>query len=240
MSVLTERLFSTAELEEVFDHSPLREVAFEVRFPVRLRVAAEMWRLQERLVHKYPEAGREQSIQATGAVSDVAVFQNSAESRVIKVSHQNFVIAFTRYVRFGEFKSEALEQTEQFCSTFGIEAFSRVGLRYVNQITLPTTDPASLLVYLRPPIAFNSFAVNDVDHFALELRARYREHLVTMRTALIPGLLRTYVLDIDCHKGERTTAEEYPTLLDHFHDSAQRVFLDHITEEYKKVMRGPK
>jgi uncharacterized protein (TIGR04255 family) len=232
--------FTPEELKEVFQNSPLREVAFEVRFPPRLRVPAEIWRLQDKLVQKYPEVGRETSIQANGAVTDVAVFQNPAESRVIKVSHQNFVIAFTRYVRFEEFKAEVLNETELFCSIFDIDLFSRIGLRYVNQITLPSTEPASLIAYLRPLVSFNSFAVEMVDQFALELRTHYRDHSATIRTALLPGLLRTYVLDIDCHTSVLTPAQECPMLLDRFHDSAQRVFLDHITEEYKHVMRGPK
>ena len=240
MDGLTNKVFSAEELDEVFPESPLREVAFEVRFPPRLRVPAEIWRLQDQLVHKYPEVGKETVIQAVGAVTDVAVFQNPAESRLIKVSHQNFVIAFTRYVRFEDFKEEVLQQTEQFCSIFGIDVFSRVGLRYVNEISLPSGDPSSLLKYIHPPVSFSSFSEELVDQFAVELRAHYMDHFITIRSALLPGLIRTYVLDIDCHISELTAAQQYPTLLDRFHDSAQRVFLDHITEEYKQVMRGTK
>src|SRR5258706_1593333 len=94
---LAEKEFTADELGEIFPNSPLREVAFEIRFPPRLRVPAEIWRLQDQLVHKYPEVGKETTIQAAGAVTDVAVFQNPAENRLIKVSQQNFVIAFTRY-----------------------------------------------------------------------------------------------------------------------------------------------
>ena len=240
MNGLANQEFTAEELREVFPQSPLREVAFEVRFPPRLRVPAEIWRLQEQLVHKYPEVGRESLIQASGSVSDVAVFQNEVESRVIKVSHQNFVIAFTKYVRFEEFKAEVLQETELFRSIFDIDVFSRIGLRYVNQITLPTTDPGSLLRYLHPTINFESFPVEMVDQFVLELRTHFRDHYLTLRTAMLPGLLRTYVLDIDCHTSAVTSGDAYPSLLDQFHDSAQRVFLNHITEEYKQVMKGEK
>lgn len=222
----------------MFLHSPLREVAFELRFPPRLRVPAEIWRLQDQLVQAYPEVGKEATMQATGAVSDVAVFQNSEERRVIKVSHSNFVIAFTRYVRFDDFKSEVLRQTEQFCGLFGIEEFSRIGLRYVNEIALPNAEPLSK--YLSPSLSFTSFPEELVDQFAVEVFAKYREHPMTVRSALLPGLVRTYVLDIDCHTSARSSAAEHPILLDRFHESAQRVFLDHVTEEYKQVMRGRK
>lgn len=232
------RPFTTEELSEVFPNSPLREVAFEVRFTPRLRVPAELWRLQDQLVNEYPEVGKESSLQANANVLEIAVFQNRSESRVIRVSHQNLIIAFTRYVRFNDFKSEVLKQTELFCSTFEIDAFTRIGLRYVNEIGLPSAEPSSLPIYLRPIISFDRFPLEQVDHFALELRSHYKNHFVTLRSALLRGLLPTYILDTECHTNMPTPTKEYPALLDEFHDSAQRLFLDHITEEYKDVMRG--
>ncbi len=200
---------------------------------------AEIWRLQDNLVHKYPEVGRETNIQANGTVTDSHIFQNLTENRLIKVSQQNFVIAFTRYVRFEDFKEEVLQQAQQFCSIFDIDVFSRVGLRYVNEISLPGV-PSSLTKHVRPPLSFDSFPEHLVDQFALELRTHFKEHFITIRSALLPGEIQTYVLDIDCHTSALTPAQEYPALLDRFHDSAQRVFLEHITEDYKEIMRGTK
>jgi uncharacterized protein (TIGR04255 family) len=233
------RIITAEELEEVFPESPLREVDFEIRFSPRLRVPAEIWQLQDKLVSDYPEVGKESTLQPGGVV-DVSVFQNRSDHRVIKVSHENFVIAFTRYVRFRDFKAEVLKQTELFCSTFGIDAFTRIGLRYVNEIMLPTPERSSLLAYLRPVIAFDHFPLDTIDQFVAELRARYQDHSVTLRSALLPDLLRTYILDIDCHSNRSISLRDYPALLDRFHDSAQRLFLDHVTEEYKQTMRGKK
>jgi len=191
-------------------------------------------------VAEYPDVRKESIVQPPGAVIDVAVFQSPTESRVIKVSHQNFLVAFTRYIRFEEFKAEVLARTAQFCSAFGIEAFSRVGLRYVNEISLPSPDPGALTTYLRPLVKFDRFPADVLEQFAAEFRARYRGHLVTLRSALLPGMLKTYVLDIDCHTDVTTSTVEYPALLDKFHDSSQRLFLDHITEDYKEILRGKK
>ncbi len=237
---LATRTFTPEELEEVFPRPPLREVAFELRFSPRLRVQAEIWRLQDQLVSKYPEVGKESAIQPNGAVIDVAVFQHPAESRVIKVSYQNFLIAFTRYTRFEDFKEEVANRTEQFCSVFEIDALTRVGLRYVNEIVLPSAEPSSLFTYVRPTVSFDRFPIDLLEQFAVELRSHYKDHLVTVRSALLPGVLRTYVLDIDCHTSTVTAVRDCPALLDQFHHSAQTLFLDHITEEYKDVMRGKK
>jgi uncharacterized protein (TIGR04255 family) len=234
---LASRTFTTEELEEVFARPPLREVAFEVRFQPRLRVQAEIWRLQEQLATRYPEVGKESALQTNGTIFDVAVFSSSSECRVIKVTHQNFLIAFTRYSRFEDFREEVVTRTEQFCTTFGIDSLTRVGLRYVNEIILPTPEPSSLLTYVRPLVTFDRFPVEQVDQLAVEIHSRYRSHLLTVRTALLPGVLRTYVLDIDCHNNTEVSVRNYAAMLGDFHDSAQRLFLDHITEDYKDLMR---
>lgn len=237
---LTTRSFTPEELEEVFPRPPLREVVFEVRFSPRLRVPAEIWKLQDQLVSSYPAVNKEPAIQANGTVTDVAVFQSPAESRVVKVSYQSFLVAFSRYTKFEDFREELKKRTDQFCSIFGIDAFTRVGLRYVNEISVPSQDPFSLLTYVRPYVNFERFPLGLVDQFAVELLSHYRDHLVTLRSALLPGLLRTYVLDIDCHTGASISVQEYTARVNQFHDSAQRLFLDHITDEFKEIMRGKK
>jgi uncharacterized protein (TIGR04255 family) len=235
---LVGKQLTTEELEEVFPRPPLREVAFEIRFSPRLRVQGELWRLQEQFRGTYPEVSRENALQPNGNILDVAVFANPPESRVIKITHQSFLMAFTRYKNFEDFKDAVIGPTEQFFSTFEINSFTRVGLRYVNEIVLPSLEPSSLLNYVRPIIKFDRFAVELTPQFAVELHSQYEGHLVTVRTALLPGARRTYVLDIDCHTSATTASNTYPDLLDRFHDGAQRIFLEHVTEEYKEYMRG--
>ncbi len=237
MTVLTKK-FTKKELDEVFPHPPLREVAFEIRFTPRLRVHAEIWRLQDQLVATYPDVSSESSILSNGAVLEVNVFQDTTGSRVIKVSSQNYVIAFSRYTCFEDFKDEVAGRAEQFCSTFGITSFTRLGLRYVNEVVLPTAEPASLIRYVRPFATFDRFPLDRIEQFATEFRSQYQNHLVTVRGVLLPGVLRTYVLDIDCYTESSRSAADFQSLLDDFHGSAQQIFLDHITDDYKAVMRG--
>ena len=238
MADLTTREYRNSELEEVFSKPPLREVAFEIRFTPRLRVQAEIWRLQDQLVDVYPVVSTESAIQTNGAVIDISVFQDPVAARTLKVSSQNFVVAFSRYLCFEDFKEEITARVRQFCSTFGVDSFTRVGLRYVNEISMPELSVDSLLEYVRPMVDFDRFPLRDIDQFATEVRAQYRSHMVTVRGVLLPGLLRTYVLDIDCHTESPKSSVSYPELLELFHDSAQRIFLDHITDRFKEVMRG--
>jgi uncharacterized protein (TIGR04255 family) len=240
MTVATDS-FPQHILDEVFPRPPLREVSFEIRFATRLRVNAELWKIQEEIVDTYPVVGSEQLVQPSG-ITAVNVFQNPISGRVIKVSQENFVVAFTRYVRFEDFKEEVINRSSQFCSKFDVHAVNRLGLRYVNNILIPSSEKTSgLLKFVRPFVDFERVPVDHVEQFVSEVRMRERGHMVTLRGALLAPLddgRRVYVLDIDCHSAGEHRATEVPALLDRYHETAQMFFLDHVTDEYKDVMRG--
>jgi len=223
MTVAT-RFLTKSELDEVFQANPIREVDFEIRFDPRLRVAPEMWRFQEDLETEYPEVGLETALLPNGATVSVTVFQNRMKARVIKVSPQNMALAFSDYSNFEDFKEEVLRRSGRFCEIFNISSLTRVGLRYVNEISLPTQQPESLRTYVKPLVEFDRIPLDSVQQFALQ----------------IAGPIRTYVLDIDAYAETVKATAQIGMLLDRFHDSVQRVFLNHVTDEYKQVMRGNK
>jgi uncharacterized protein (TIGR04255 family) len=110
----------------------------------------------------------------------------------------------------------------------------------VNQLVLPSVKVADLGIFVRPIINFNRFPAESVSQFAVELYSQFDNHRVTLRSALLPGDSPAYVLDIDCYASTETAVSAYADLLNQFHDSAQKLFLDHLTEEYKQIMRGKK
>ena len=234
--------FTRKQLDEVFLHPAIREVAFEIRFTPRLRVPAELWRLQDQFVDEYPNVGTEPLMQSSGSMLPVNTFQNPTTGRLMKVSQQNFVIAFTKYSNFEDFKEEALEKANLFCSTFEIKAFTRIGLRYINHIALPPAESASsLLKYVRPLTDFENLSIDTLQQFVNEYSLRHKDHMVTLRGVLLPPLRdqrRTYIFDIDCYSPGPRDAAAIEATLDAYHDTAQRFFLNHITEEYKDFMRG--
>jgi uncharacterized protein (TIGR04255 family) len=232
--------FSKSELEEVFPANPIREVDFEIRFAPRLRVQAEMWRFQEDLMSEYPEVGLESALLPNGATLNVTVFQNQVKARVIKVSPQNMALAFSAYRNFEEFKEEVQKRSSSFSGIFDVTSLTRIGLRYVNEIPLPTQQSESMTQWVKPLVEFDRFPLDCLQQFALQMTAKQDDHMILVRTAMLAGPIRTYILDIDAYTETEKPTTEIGALLDRFHDSVQRVFLDHVTEEYKKVMRGEK
>jgi uncharacterized protein (TIGR04255 family) len=173
---------------------------------------------------------------------NVSVFQNPSAGRIVKVSQQNFVIAFTTYTCFEDFKAEVMAKTKVFCEIFDVKNVTRVGLRYVNEISLPSDgERASMLRFVRPPIDFSRVGIESVEEFVNQIRIRHKNHMVLLRSALLPSQGRekhVYILDIDCHGQGPLPTADLEGILETYHDTAQRFFLDHITEEFKDVMRG--
>lgn len=232
------RKFTSDELGEVFPANPIREVDFEIRFTPRLRVQAEMWRFQERVVADYPDVGLEAALLPNGATLSITVFQNVGSARLIKVSSQNMALAFSAYANFEDFKEEVLRRSTEFCEIFDVSSLTRVGLRYVNEIPLATQEAESMTKYVNPLVDFSRIPLGSVQQFALQLSAQVGDHMIQVRTAMLAGPIRTYVLDIDAYAETVKSAAEIGTLLDRFHDTAQKVFLDHVTDDYKRVMRA--
>jgi uncharacterized protein (TIGR04255 family) len=151
---LTE-LINQEALDEVFPHPPIREVAFEIRFAPRLRVNAELWRIQEELVKDYPLVGMETVLQSNGSALAVNIFQNADAARAIKVSQENFVVAYTKYTRFEDFKEEVLHRTKQFCAKFDVSELARIGLRFVNNIVIPrAAKPSDRAKFIKTTLSF--------------------------------------------------------------------------------------
>src|SRR5579864_2742352 len=169
--------FTEDELKEVFPANPIREVDFEIRFTTRLRVQPEAWRFQETLVPDYPEVGMESILLPNGTTANVTLFQNLGRARLIKVSPENMALAFSAYANFEEFKDEVLRRTGEFCRIFDITSLTRVGLRYVNEIQLPSQDTESLRSYVKPIVEFDRIPLETVQQFALQMSASAGSHM---------------------------------------------------------------
>jgi uncharacterized protein (TIGR04255 family) len=220
----------------------VREVAFELRFAPRLRIAPEVWRIQDSLAEGYPAVSQEVQPQADGRLLQAYVFANPEEGRSIKVSQENFVAVFNQYGSFEEFKEEALLRTETFTREFSIQTFQRVGLRYVNHIELaPGQGVRDLQRYVNLPLDLDRFDPASIEQLLTEFRLAVEEHKITIRGALIrmPGKAGgLFILDLDCYMLAPVYIHDLSPLMDVFHHRIQIQFLEHIREEYKQIMRG--
>jgi uncharacterized protein (TIGR04255 family) len=233
------------EYAEIFPKPSVSEVACEIRFAPRLRVIPEIWRIQEELAESYPEVMEETITQADARLLQTFVFANSSVKKTIRVSQENFAFITNTYSSFEDFKSEGLARVFAFAEKFDVSSFKRVGLRYVNNIALEGNDQIGLLRrFVNVPIDLDRFDVSKIDQFLTEFRLKAgRGHRITIRGAFIqiPNAADArFILDLDCYSLELAPREKLASLLDEFHHEIQTQFLNHITNEYKEVMRRTK
>jgi uncharacterized protein (TIGR04255 family) len=235
-------MISEQELLEIFPHPSVREVALELRFAPRLKIASEVWRIQDCLAESYPTVSEEMQPKDGGGLLQAYVFANSEKGRSIKVSQESFMVLFNQYGSFEEFKDESLRQVDAFTDKFGIETFRRAGLRYVNHIELaPEHGIEDLARYVNLPVDFERFNPASIEQFSTEIRLAVEEHQMTIRDELlrVPGKDgRLFMLDLECHAAAHIRMEELPLLMDQFHRKIQIQFLEHVREAYKRIMRG--
>ena len=236
-------MIDQAALDEVFDHNPIKEVAFEVRYPFNLQVQRDLCEVQKRVRDEYPKFQIEEVESIEGSPAKIHTFWSSDGTRSVRVSEDRFIIVFTKYETFEIFQTEALARTEAFCDIFSITQFQRVGLRFVNNVEVPRENNAyQITKIMNPFIDIKRVTESGPMRFSLEVTMRKPSCLLTIRTAFAgkppeqPGAI--YLLDLDAYVHNEIPIGDLGKLSQELHHQIQLEFLGHITEFYKGIMRG--
>jgi uncharacterized protein (TIGR04255 family) len=236
VAVLEKAQFSAEELAENFPNAPLSEASYEIRFDPKLRIPAEIWRLQEQVGAACPNFSVENTLILGGTLMPSFTFASKDRTTLVRVSQQNLGIIVTSYPGFTEFRKKVVEWTGSFCAMYGVENIARTGLRYVNNIVLPRQ--AHLSEYVNPFVDLTRFSSDTKNsQFVCEIRSAISDHDVMIRTALIKEPIPSYMLDIDCYVERPAKPEDIPGLLTRFHESAKVTFLEHIRPALKAEFR---
>lgn len=230
-------------LDEVFPNNPLKQVAFEVRYPFNLQVRRDLCELQKLIKKEYPKFAVDEVELLDGSPAQIHSFRSDDGDRSVRVSEDRFIIVFTKYEKFEVFKAEALKRTGEFCELFGIGQFQRVGLRYVNHIEVPKEGNTYQVTKVAIPyFDIKRATVSGPMRFSLELTMRKPSCLLTIRTAFAGKTSdqpqAVYLLDLDAYVQSDSSLGDLNKISSELHDNVQIEFLNHVTEDYKKVMRG--
>jgi uncharacterized protein (TIGR04255 family) len=235
-------MMEQAIIDEVFPNHPLREVAFEIRFPMNLRILPEIYRFQEELGSEYTLYGREESVAPNSLIVVNFVFHNQNTGLQVKVWEDKLAIITSKYENFEAFSKEVATRSQSFCLLYKIERLDRIGLRYVNNLMLPEGDDIRTLVkYVKP--YFNlppSDAVQPLQ-FRTETLAQRKNCSIGIRSGYIPASQNNiYLLDLDAFVDSQQSPKNLLPVLHNLHDQVQIEFLSHITDSYIEIMRRTK
>jgi uncharacterized protein (TIGR04255 family) len=235
---------SRDDLNEVFPRNPLREVAFEIRFPVKLRVLRDVYLIQEELGAEYPRFERELIESPATSNSIQYVFYNPARGRIVKIGEDRFAVIFTRYRTFEEFTAEVTSRVQRFCHDFEIGPLTRMGLRYINNIHVHGNgQPPTFSTFIKPYADFDRTGPSTVEQFGIEVLMQRADCFLNARSAFAlqpPAPSGICTLDFDAFIQEEVSLDKMSDFLERSHDHIQIEFLTHVTDEYKHWMRERK
>jgi len=147
---------------------PLVEVICQVRFPAILSIAKEQpSEFQEFIRERFPELGLQQGVvvripglgsegqPATEMQPKIYRFQTSNRESTISLAVDFFALSTNRYTHWRDFAKDLQLAHEAMQRVYRPAYSTRIGLRYVNRLTLSNTGcktEAEMLDLLRPDL----------------------------------------------------------------------------------------
>ncbi len=174
----------------------------ELRFPALLEFETKSpSQLQKELRKEFPNYERRQSV-SLGAGDPVKEIKHLFKSRKSEwtVSFRTWAIAIetNRYTSFEEFGSRLKNLLDISKPLLDTDFFTRVGLRYINEIPITDGNPSGLIREdLVAPLVQGIYG--DVTHFSQEIRGFLKTGGYTLRHGLsdVEKGPRNYTLDFD-------------------------------------------
>jgi uncharacterized protein (TIGR04255 family) len=233
----------------LYKTNPLKVVVCQLRFPVMLGFEQPgfLGPLQQTLKKRYPRAVAEQQVGLTlspaGASpippSQLWRFRSDDEAWSFVVARDFAALETTAYQRFEDFHQRL---DEAFLALAAIEVTNqeRLGLRYVNEFSLPDASrPSAWREYLNPELlgmVGGDVLGEDVIHAIEDIRIRQEDGILVLRHGFVGLELAEadpyYLLDFD-YFDDRATGFDVSVALDQvssYHRSIHDVFELSITD----------
>lgn len=233
---------------------PLKEVAFEIDFAPHLRVEDKIADFQDAIKTDFPNyipeivlrlptgvrsPSRRREEQAVHPIK-THTFMSLDGQRTLKVSTVNLNLIVQQYLHFDDYLASASKCLDASIHTFQIGEILRIGLRYVNSITIERADGGFRVKKYVRSVLIDELE-NKADSFLVEITEIHDHKKLTVRSGLLPSEdapgYREYLLDFDCYRDEKQTIGPIEKILLGFHDTIERRFHESVTEPYLRYMR---
>jgi len=241
---------------EKFEHPPLREVAFEINFDAKLIIEENIAKFQDQIIEDFPEYSDELAISTVlpeGLPENLKaqiggkrhVFENKKRTKMIRVSNSKFNYIVKDYQDFENYLKEVQRYCKNFCDLNAIKKFNRIGLRYINNIAIPSKNGTyNITDYVKPVIQMDRFDQKELITFISEIRLRKVTRKLSLRTGLVAEgkwdaneRVGIYALDLDCYSDSESEPSNLEKNIRDFHGLIEDEFLSSLTDKYVNIMR---
>lgn len=222
--------------------SPLKEVICQVRFPPLLRIVNEQpVDLQERVRARFPQIEVEKGLLVQGELLSDKPLSAKSEPQIFRFMSQDgntvaslglnfYALSTTTYTHWGEFLELVLFLTRTAREVYSLPYATRIGLRYINHLTLENTRVRSvgeLWDIARPEITamLRSECWDDPIGMSQQLQlAGEGDEKLTIRTGFTADESPIFLLDFDYYAEGHISLDDLATLCERYHGVIYRAF----------------
>ena len=246
----------------------LTNVIFRVDFPklLGLGITAPPVELQEKIKDIFPileeTPGKyiEMAVPKARSGEGIKVVQeelikwdfiNKERTKTVVVTQDFISLEYSRYKSFDEFNQDIESAIRPFFDIYNvIKVVNRIGLRYINQIKIPTGDPFDWNNLINPSMCsvVREFVKGEykksVKRCMQSLDIKEKDSDIRLRFGLFnseyPNKIarKEFVLDYDCYLREELDVREVFDKVKALHVNIKHWFEESIQEGLREIMRG--
>ncbi len=176
-------------------------------------------------------------------------FIGKEREKTLTISPNALFISFTTYKSYTKLRDEFMSSAKAFFDAFPETVASRLGLRYINTISLPNGDPLNWKgifnenmlsifdLYENKKVINRALHVLEFNFDSHNLRYQYGMH-----NPDYPAVIKkkTFILDFDAYQNGLLTYEDVSASLDVFHGRIQELFELSIQDKLRSILNERK
>ena len=245
-----------------YEKNYLTQVIFQLSFSPILKLDTSPGDFQEQIKGRFPQPKEGQEITVKGSMSlkgdmktDMSVeavrkrwlFFSKDESKSITIASNLFSLEYKKYQNLEATSDDFNFLWEKFQNIYQVETLERVGLRYINQIVLPSGEPLDWKGYIDEKIIAATLDVPAPESHRLcrSTHATYwlqDDHRITFQYGIQnsdfpnPLVKREFVLDYDCSSMGPTDASDAENCLIRYNELIDTLFEINIGDRLREDM----
>lgn len=230
--------------KEVFSRAPLTEVIFEIRFAPNLSVACKRDEFYNEIKESYPELVLPKISLEQHPLEQATLYRSSDKTKRIACSARSLSFSTPQYVKYEVFKDEFMRIITIFLKKYTtIDKVQRLGLRYINKIQVERKgNKLDIEQYINfkfsLPESLNRLNMaNFQNNFFVDLEENISGITVIIDNIKDDKNKDILLLDFDLISFRDMNLDNIEGYLDNYHNKIEEVFLDIITDNYKKSIR---
>lgn len=225
------------------------KVICQLKFNPQFSIDKTIGEFQSRIMDKYPNSGQTVEPQIPMMPNAPFVmnysFSSSDGAWTVNVTNSFISLTSSRYTSWDEFSSKFSDILRDFHDCYGIDYFTRIGLRFINAFRIsgligPTEKSPSFEDLFRIETLGASILFGDgVENYSSTVDACYKSHMVRSITGFIrfnDNREKGFLIDNDMYTLDTTDYTDVMTTLDGFDRDSYELLNSMITEKMRRLL----